>query len=82
MSTTISLASLAAGLAAGSYTNEFVLNSLGGDKSLFDRVLGMASAGVVTGVASSLIGSLLESNDITSDLGEDMDDFISDIFDF
>lgn len=76
MSLTRNLTSLAAGLAAGSYTNEFVLDQLGGDKSLFDRVLGMASAGVVGGIASSIV------DEVAGDALDDIDDFIGDIFDF
>lgn len=76
MSLTRNLATLAAGLAAGSYTNEFVLEQLGGDKSLFDRVLGMASAGVVGGITASIV------DDIAGDALDDVDDFLGDIFDF
>lgn len=76
MSLTRNLATLAAGLAAGSYTNEFVLNQLGGDKSLFDRVLGMASAGVVGTITSSIV------DEIAGDALDEVGDFMEDILDF
>jgi len=85
MSVTKQLTSLAAGLAAGSYTNDYVLEQLGGDKSLFDRVLGMAAGLGVGSVASSVTKSILDSDIVDDspigDIIDSVDDFIGDIFD-
>jgi len=70
------LASLAAGLAAGSYTNDFVLEELGGDKSLFDRVLGMAAGTVVGSVTTNVVNEIIESDDLLQDFSDSIEDFL------
>lgn len=84
MSKTITLASIAAGLAAGSITNDVALELLGGDKSLMDKVLGM-TAGATVGVFSASLTEDLLKSDIVQDgpLGDVIDatdDFLDEIF--
>jgi hypothetical protein len=84
MSKTKKLAALAAGLTAGSYTNDYVLKQLGGDKSLFDRVVSMAAGGLTGGITSGVVSSILDSDLIEDsplgDLIEGVDDLLDDIF--
>jgi len=55
------LVKLAAGYATGIYTYDYLLEALGDDESLVNKVIALSGAGIVAGVASSVVSDVLDT---------------------
>lgn len=79
MSISRDIASLAAGLASGVLTNNFVLGQLGGDESLMDEVIALVAGMGAGSIVSNITSDFLDEDDgIIGDFFDDVDD----MFDF
>ena len=75
------LVGLAAGLAAGSMTNEAVLKALDGDNELMDKVLGIAAGFGAGSIVSNATVNVIKNVPILDDTCDMIDDAIGGVFD-
>ena len=69
--------SLAAGLAAGNLTHDEILNKLGGDNALMNKVLALAVCVGAGAIATNLTRTIIEKTPL-NDICDTADDMIGD----